>query len=58
MSPPTLTIRKGTLVFSTAPGWPPEGRPAKREQKVAINHYDHTRVVWAGAGGYWKWVKL
>jgi hypothetical protein len=64
-----VVIPKGTIIWSTYPGWPLEGRPAGRTYEVSVWNacWDQTeerdngiilskgRITWAGTGGYWKW---
>jgi hypothetical protein len=68
-----VVIPKGTLVFSTYPGWPPEGKPAGRSYEVTVVRVGDrgkeqswkepgTRrektVHWSGSAQYWKWCAL
>lgn len=67
-----IRVLKGARVFSTAPGWPLQGKIAPCEQSVtaasvepeARSHHQGRevtipgRVRWKGAGGYWRWTDL
>lgn len=56
----SVVIPKGTVVYSSLPAWPREGKPLTRDQtvkpyrgRVAV-YGDVVHVTWAGTGGYWK----
>lgn len=57
MSDSPLIVPKGTRVYSTAPGWPNDGRLSQRQLKVWRYRRVVDRFVWAGSGGYWRWVE-
>lgn len=35
-----VAVRKGALIFSTAPNWPREGKPSSRIQRIKIHSVD------------------
>ena len=69
-----MRIRKGSRIFSTAPGVGREGVEAKRAQVIKVHSYDpgyvnllggndngdvrQGTIRWAGAGGYWRWTDI
>jgi hypothetical protein len=50
-------VEKGTVVHSTYPGWPADGKPAGRGYAVLAVTDPDGQQTWPGSGGYWRWVK-